>query len=84
MRQVVITFHNCRLHGDNVKGRKNRIIKRSRYLAQSKTRCVNLSLVIGRRLGCTRWLCMGRRYVLQRSVKKGKDIMMHICNKGTR
>ena len=77
MRQVVITFHNCRSHGDNVMGREDHFIKRSRHRAQTATKSMNLGRMCARTRWCTRWctrwLCSGKRYRIERAFKIGKS-----------
>ena len=73
MRQVVITFHNCRSHGDNVMGREDHFIKRSRHRAQTATKSMNLGRMCRWSWFRTRWLCSGKRYRIERAFKIGKS-----------
>ena len=77
MRQVVIAFGDCRLHGGNVRGRERYVV--SMHRAQTSTpKRMNLSRSWSRKRPYTRGLCKSRYYTSERAFKNGRNGSVHI------
>ena len=77
MRQVVIAFGDCRLHGGNVRGRESYVV--SMHRVQSEIRCVNLNWAMGWAWVYTRGPHTGRKnYLSEMSRKNGRNGSVHI------
>ena len=84
MRQVVITYGGYKVYGDNVMGSEVNLFQHGIHRAQTATKSMNLGRMCARTRWCTRWLCSGKRYRIERAFKIGKSsgVYIRVYHKG--